>query len=63
MEGYEITFQNQQIMTKEAEALSRKLLAKPDPKSAPPLYWLQLTVLGILFFDVYNEVDSTDQQV
>ena len=63
MEGYETTSQNQQIMTKDAEALSRKLLAKPGPKPAPPLRWLQLTVLGILFFVVCNEVDSPDQQV
>ena len=63
MEGYKITSQNQQIMTKESEALSRKLLAKLGPKPAPPLWWLQLTVLGIIFFVVCNEVDSPDQQV
>jgi hypothetical protein len=63
MEGYKITSQNQQIMTKEAEALSRKLVAEPDPKPAPPLWWLQLTIDDILCFIVCNEVDSPDQQV
>lgn len=63
MEGYEITYQNQQIMTKEAETLSRKLVAELGPKPGPPLRWLHLTVLGILCFVVCNEVDSPDQQV
>lgn len=50
-------------MTKKAEALSRKLVAEPGPKPAPPLRWRQLTVDGILYFIVCNEVDSPDQQV
>jgi hypothetical protein len=63
MEGYETTSQIQQIMTKEAEALSRKQIADLSPKPRPPLRWLQLTVLDILCFVVCNEVDNPDQKV
>jgi hypothetical protein len=47
-------------MIKGAEALTR---ANPGPKLAPPLRWLQLTVLGMLFFVICNEVDSPHLQL
>src|SRR4051794_28487655 len=45
------------------EKSSRELLPQPCPKPGPPLMWQQVTVLGILFFVVRNEIECPHQQV
>ena len=45
------------------EKSSRELLPQSGPKPGSRLMWQQVTVLGILFFVVRNEIECPHQQV